>query len=655
MRFAILLVMAGCLLGAPPALAQTLQCGADGDGDGTGDLCTHTKYGASPPADRAFRYPADSTDTSVWNRDAFEGTFALVRFTDVPGGRDCGPEDSYHPQQGQMILRELNGCTPTSETPGAAGNGTCDDGVTACTNDFDCAGSCNYDLGGIGRDGGCPVEIPQDLRDNFADPDAGISYLMSMAKNEQAGGAIIITSATRTEFGGFTEAQEIARGSGELVGCLPENQQPPSIGFRYNLSEERRQALGLAAGATYIHWVDSPRQGLRRYSDGGTCCTSAIPGFPCADIFPTLVDYPALGVDSCAQANQMFFLRRTPDWVFQGGAATDWTSDPEYAPLGQTEGRCLMAPDLACDICDPAQYPGATCSVGDAFTQIGNPCLSVLGDTTNLPALSFGSGPRVVDGCDFREIGSRSALPANTGPPEYLPIVTECGGSITRLAGFANRYCSILPHYDEPGDPGADCGIHNFATSMQADDDCDGVIDGPDLCPFLNNFDHVADSDGDCSDGDPTTLCRGDECECGDQRQDGQLNVNDILDQNAAIFEVVGRLSICDANNDLACNIADILEVNDEIFGVGASACRHVTRFSCGAASPTLDGTEECDDSNIQAGDGCSPGCNVEEGWACTAPTGVCQDGVTACSSNAECAGLDVCLIDTPSVCGLIP
>ena len=655
MRFALLLVLAGCLLGQSPALAQTLQCGADNDGDGTGDLCTHTKYGMSPPADRDFRYPAVPEDTSVWNRSTFEGSFALTRFTDVPGGRDCGPEDAYHPQQGQMILRELDGCVPTSEAPGAEGNGTCDDGVTACINDFDCDGQCNYDLAGIGRDGGCPVEIPQDLLDDFDTPDAGLSNLMSMAKTTSGGGAIVITSATRTEFGATTEAMEIARGSGELVACLPENQLPPSIGFRYNLPEDRRVALGLDPGATFIHWVDDPRQGLRRYSDGGTCCNSAIPGFTCPDIFPTLVQYPALGVDSCAQANQMFFLRRTPDWVFEGGSGTDWKSDREYAPIGQTEGRCLAAPALACDLCDPAQYPGATCSVGPQFSEVGNPCLSVLGDDTNLPSLSVGSGPRVVDGCDMREIGSRSALPANTGPPEWLPIVTECGGSITRLAGFANRFCSILPHYDVPGDPGADCRVHNFATAMFADDDCDGVIDGPDLCPYLNNFDHVADSDGDCSDGDPLTICRGDECECGDQRQDGQLNINDILDQNAVIFGLTLELPICDANNDLVCNINDILEVNRGIFGLGVSSCRHVTRFTCGPLSPTLDNTEECDDGNIQAGDGCSPGCTVEEGWACTEPSGLCQDGVTACTTGDECAGIDACVIDTPSVCGLIP
>lgn len=35
-------------------------------------------------------------------------------------------------------------------------------------------------------------------------------------------------------------------------------------------------------------------------------------------------------------------------------------------------------------------------------------------------------------------------------------------------------------------------------------------------------------------------------------------------------------------------------------------------------------GPERCDDGNTEAGDGCSPGCEVETHWTCTGPTSVC-------------------------------
>ena len=34
---------------------------------------------------------------------------------------------------------------------------------------------------------------------------------------------------------------------------------------------------------------------------------------------------------------------------------------------------------------------------------------------------------------------------------------------------------------------------------------------------------------------------------------------------------------------------------------------------------------EECDDNNTQSGDGCSPNCEIEEGYICTGNLSVCN------------------------------
>lgn len=89
-----------------------------------------------------------------------------------------------------------------------------------------------------------------------------------------------------------------------------------------------------------------------------------------------------------------------------------------------------------------------------------------------------------------------------------------------------------------------------------ADRDGDGVDDLDDVCPDWP--DDQTDSNGDG---------RGDACECGDQSGDGAVNIIDILEINAAIFDPALAGPLCDANDDDACNINDILAVNAKIFG----------------------------------------------------------------------------------------
>jgi hypothetical protein len=95
------------------------------------------------------------------------------------------------------------------------------------------------------------------------------------------------------------------------------------------------------------------------------------------------------------------------------------------------------------------------------------------------------------------------------------------------------------------------------------DPDCDGIRGAADDCPHHRQT----------STRNTTGSGRGDECLCGDQNDDGRVDVNDILAINAAIFNPSLETPRCDASNDGACDINDILRVNGEIFSPLSSTC----------------------------------------------------------------------------------
>ena len=121
-----------------------------------------------------------------------------------------------------------------------------------------------------------------------------------------------------------------------------------------------------------------------------------------------------------------------------------------------------------------------------------------------------------------------------------------------------------------------------------SDQDGDGVPEDLDNCPGLFNPDQ-ADRDHDKI-GDACDLCPdyatsdnadfdhngiGDQCECGDQTQDGIVNVLDLVAMNHATFGTVQLSPLCDANNDGLCNVQDIVAANQKIFGRPAYCSRY--------------------------------------------------------------------------------
>jgi cysteine-rich repeat protein len=189
--------------------------------------------------------------------------------------------------------------------------------------------------------------------------------------------------------------------------------------------------------------------------------------------------------------------------------------------------------------------------------------------------------------------------------------------------------------------------VGNFGVDHRDDQNCNGIDDRVDAgkgdyCPFYSEWDQDLDSDGDCADGAGGD-CRGDECECGDQAGSGVLsgtlelgnglvNVSDLVGINNAIFGVVVRKRLCDANSDTLCNVSDIVGANGEIFRPDSSVCRQITPRQCATGVPSpccgngvIEGGEVCDDGDFSSGDGCNLACRVEFGFTCTGQPSVCN------------------------------
>jgi hypothetical protein len=661
MRRSLLLAI-GLASIASVALAQ-INCGAGGS------LCTTTKYGLGnvpgyrldrvPIEDNQFAYTAADFGTAFGPNAA---SYFYGRTSGIIGDDDCGPERNFAPLPGQIYLRELTSCTPSTTGPTCAGGANAGQpchllepsgAVAGYVNQFtpiECPGSSCQDNGG-----GCRVEIP--ITDGGGVPGGGITppaeaseqAIVTLVRAFGPTGSVILNANSGNTVGGSSfgfctggptpdancvqhadcgaggtctfqkgncqggptpgarcmrDSQCGAGGTCTLVSCdtTAANgnfRAKPSSGWRYLLSEARRTALNLPAGATYVRWDPSKVDASRRYLEGTalrnhgddsvTCCAGS--SQLCSSLVAGSPAYPLLNVRTCSTPNRFSTLEDniTADWVFQGGIGSRFASDPNFILPGQLLGVCTNNRLLACTIaaatarCTGNGTPYACCTGVGAGT-CGSECGA--------------SGP-----CDLREPGHRTQIAPQNRDSFGDPRRLACGGSLIVLRGIPNQGCTLTPSYLIPGDPGNDCGVANFGRDRHYDGNCDGQNDFADACPFVSEWDDGKDTDGDCA-GGVGGDCRGDECECGDHTGEGRVTVADLVSINSGIFAGAYR-RLCDANSDLLCSVSDIVGANREIFDPDSSTCRQITSAKCG--NNVVDAGEACDDGARCSG-GPTPG-----------------------------------------------
>src|SRR5262245_32058913 len=621
--------------------------------------CTNTKYGfGNKPNYRKDEVPPDAFRyTNAFFGSDFGGQSFFSSRSDLQASQgSCGPQRQHSSLPGQVILREQTNCTPTSFGPSCtagtkigadchlpalnevctgagapsacctgAGTGTCIGFANSGANTLECgtAGVCT-----LGNGTSCRVEIP--LSDGGNSPPATTSELLvfNLTFNATAsnGDTFSLSAQSGNALGGTSDDANPL--------CLDSNvRRKPSMATRYLLPASR----GGNGTMTYIRW-DSAKgisaadrtdfsTALRLHNDDSAlCCTPATPslGTCSVGVPPSTPTSPLITLRTCGLAGRMITDDNIQaDWIFAGGRGTAFHTDNDFVLPGQLTGICTINSSTSC------YAPGANA----ACAALRNPffcCTGAGTGTCSDPCSSLTPG----DTCSFRTPGIRSqptcARDANGDTRKDC-----CGTAIYTIRGTPNVGCALLFRYPYSGDPGPDCGVGNFGVDHRDDDNCDGVPDHPDLCPFYSEWDQDLDSDGDCANGAGGD-CRGDECECGDQTGSGVLsgtlelgngtiNVSDIVGISNAIFGSAVRKRLCDANSDTLCNVSDIVGANKEIFTPDSSVCRQITPRQCAAGVPApccgngiSEGGEVCDDGNFNSGDGCNLACRVEFGFTCS-------------------------------------
>src|SRR6185369_10674299 len=77
---------------------------------------------------------------------------------------------------------------------------------------------------------------------------------------------------------------------------------------------------------------------------------------------------------------------------------------------------------------------------------------------------------------------------------------------------------------------------------------------------------------------------------------------------------------------DAAADGADAASDRGDDAGDRRDVAPERSKPACGDG--VLDGVDECDDGNLNSGDGCSPSCQIEANWVCT---------ISACIYTAKC------------------
>jgi hypothetical protein len=300
--------------------------------------------------------------------------------------------------------------------------------------------------------------------------------------------------------------------------------------------------------------------------DSCVCCQS-VSGTLCS-LFGW-VEYPDL---VCPNPTTNPLRRDAPDFIFEGGAGTNWAHE-RITVVGQQEGVCLGNRQRSCgtrgDVwagSDEGKCLNGTnsCQGGDPFDPADPAVASVCDD------VAFGG--TAGDVCDFSENGYR--VPEADLLPDTRQDPVACAENIRILFGFPNQDCKVPVDIPE-GDSQPGCRLINFGVGGRFDLNCNGLDDAAegrchpdggtacaidadcpsgiciadgDLCPFLEETASFLDTNNDG---------RGDECQCGDVNGDGAISGPDIggmaLCANGATF-CDGTISDTEGDNVVTAN-----------------------------------------------------------------------------------------------------
>lgn len=356
-------------------------------------------------------------------------------------------------------------------------------------------------------------------------------------------------------------------------------------------------------------------------------------GQACPAVFdPT---HTPLGISNISKVDLAFYYSDCGDGQIDS---------PEQCDLGASNGAagscctasctfrtsgavCRAGADLQCDTNEVCTGAAPTCPADDAFIHGGNVCRIGSGDT-----------------CDANELCT--GVPGQGCPADDAPGKT---GTICRSSPVAGSGCD--EHEVCTGVPGSTCPPDDAPSNLNQicrpgsgdmcdpDERCTGVVG--EGCPA----EVVAD---------PSTVCRtgsGDSCDPNEMCTaiPGAACPADVIATTGTVCRAAtGTCDVaeqCSGTAGVACP-ADALAANetpcdadsdpctvDECDGGGM--CVQLSPTTCGDGDTQAGCGEECDDGNVDNGDGCGATCLTETILACgPAPLTGCRHPVRSAKSS---------------------
>ncbi len=365
-------------------------------------------------------------------------------------------------------------------------------------------------------------------------------------------------------------------------------------------------------------------------------CTSGGPG----SVVTSCGDGVVAGAEICDDANTAAGDGCDATCALESGFVC--TVGPAAGPCGSggpgsTSAVCgdgIIAGAEACDDMNTAAGDGcsASCAVETGWTCTGAPsvCVQDCGDGDVDSGETCDDGNLIAnDGCDA-SCGLEPGYQCVSGPPTGA-CTTGGPNSVAEICGdgqvVGTEQCDDGNTTSGDGCD-ATCETENGYTCMGAPSICtatcgDGVVAGTETCDDNNiaNGDgcdsscalesgyacNVGPVAGPCGSGGPGSVVTV----CGD----GVVAGAEICD-DANVAAGDGCDATCALENGFQCTVGPAA-------GPCGSGGPGSTSAVCGDGM--ILGTEQCDDMNTAAGDGCDATCMQEAGWACTGAPSVCS------------------------------